>query len=235
MIGLENRIPEEEPFKYSEYRVKNFTSAVEEILDYADFDNGSSDEGYGDKNICIIDIDGSLIENNLVKLPFLSKVVKPEVSSSSLTALQKLSRSFNGSVIISTNRSKNEHRIFNSKEVLRVTREAAEKSGESIPIFTDQFKQIPGKTKENVALKGLYIEEGLSEKVLRPKTDSLIHYIGKRVTEKDIYKITIFCIEDWSIVSLNRESYLRYIAKELKGEYGIDSKVVNFVIEGSIL
>ncbi|NLE31285.1 hypothetical protein GX618_03360 [Candidatus Dojkabacteria bacterium] len=73
----------------------------------------------------------------------------------------------------------------------------------------------------------------ISEKrVLKPKIDALVHYIGKLATEKDYSRYSITCIEDWSIVSLNRKDFLQYVSDQLKQLYGIEiEEIRNYVIK----
>lgn len=94
------------------------------------------------------------------------------------------------------------------------------------------FKQKPGLTVEDISK--IYLENPKKEekKVIRPKVDALVHYIGKLATEKDYTKYRITSIEDWSIVSLNRKDFLIYVSKQLKQLYGIDiEEINNYVIK----
>lgn len=241
LIGIEHLSRKDEKINgYTEIWVNSFPSSVYKIqkeisceedinrLDHLDF--------------CLVDIDGVLISNDLVKLPILTHLVKPEIDQKTTDAFLRLTDLFDGSLVISTNRGRNEKRIFNCKEVLRTVDNLIQKSGQEIPIFTGLFKQVPGLIKEDITKKYLSesAREQLNERIPRKSSSEiLIHYIGKRVCEEteesvnnevNINSVTLYSIEDLSIASLNRATFLKYIAKELKNLYDINVNIRNFVI-----
>jgi len=78
-------------------------------------------------------------------------------------------------------------------------------------------------------------ENGNKQKGLRePLAEQVVQYIGKRLSEGDSeYStgFTLYSIEDLSIASPNRRTYLEYLAKRLKEEYDIDVNIINYVIK----
>jgi hypothetical protein len=211
---------DERDFKYSEKFINSFTQAVEKI----EKDEILQEDSF---NICLLDIDGVLF-NNLVKLPITSHLVKPQIKDKTRQTYNKLVKLFDSNIAISTNRSENEKYIFNSQEVLKEVRQLVNFNETKIPIFTNLFKQKPSLTKEDVSKH----DKWTNEKVIKPRIDALIQYVGKLATEKDYKTYNLTSIEDWSIVSLNRKDFLRYLTKQLKENYDIEiEKVRNYVIK----
>ncbi len=214
---------------YEEIWVDSLPSSVDRIADEI-----SDKEDLDSFDFCLVDIDGVLITNNLVKLPFLTHFVKPQINQETTDAFLRLVNLFDGSLVISTNRGISEEKIFNCKEVLRSVDNLIQKSGQKIPIFTGLFKQVPGLIKEDIAKK--YVKNDVREllnveTLKRPNSDILVHYIGKRVCEENSNSITLYSIEDLSIASLNRATFLKYLAKQLKNLYDIDVNIRNFVVK----
>ncbi len=215
-----------ESVKYEEVSVRSFEEAVDEI----------GKEGLEDTDFCLLDIDGVLITNNLVKIPGVTHLVEPKIKENTKRAFRCLVDIFKGSVAISTNRSENESFIFNSKKVVKEVKDLIDSVEEKVVFFSGLFKQIPGLTKEDIAEAGLYIEEGLEcGEVVKARIDRLAHYVAKRVMEDNSDSLTLYSIEDFSIVSLNRRDFLMYVADTLREEYYIDVNIRNFVIRGSLL
>ena len=214
--------------KYKEIIVKNFSSAVSEIL--MNVDSNISSQEVGDENFCLIDIDGVLIEDNLVKLPFISNFVKPHIPEDNILALKRLTDKFDGSVAISTNRSPNDKVIFHTQAVLDELYKSLKSKDINVPVFLNLFKQIPVMNKEDVSKiylsssgKEIFDQEnGNKHRELKEAlVEQVVQYIGKRLNESDsIYNsvFTLYSIEDLSIVSPNRHTYLKYLAKRLKAK-----------------
>jgi hypothetical protein len=212
---------EVEKLKYEETSVETFEEAVNEI----------ENQKLGGSDFCLVDIDGVLISNDLVKLPFVTHLVEPKIEECTKRAFKSLVDKFKGSVAISTNRCEEESFVFNSKRVVKDVRDLIDSCGKKIPFFSALFKQIPGLAKEDIAEEGLYIEDGLEYgEVVKARIDRLVHYIGKRVLEDDSNSLTLYSIEDLSIVSLNRERFLKYVAGRLREEYDIDVNISHYVI-----
>ena len=227
--------------EYKEIFVKSFSEAVDGILE--NVNPALSPQMAGDKNFCLVDIDGALIEDNLVKLPIISNFVKPHIPEENITALKKLTNRLEGSVAISTNRSPNDKIIFHTQAVLDELYSSLKSRNIKVPVFLNLFKQIPAMNKEDVSRE--YIsdsakemfdnENGNKQKGLRePLAEQVVQYIGKRLSEGDSeYStgFTLYSIEDLSIASPNRRTYLEYLAKRLKEEYDIDVNIINYVIK----
>jgi len=70
-------------------------------------------------------------------------------------------------------------------------------------------------------------EQGLKQ----PLAEQVVHCIGKRFSEGNSARYILYSIEDLSIASPNRRTYLEYLAKRIKEEYDIDVDIVNYVIK----
>jgi len=234
----EEGVPEKGEY-YKEIFVKSFSDAVDEILE--SIDPTLSSQMAGDKNFCLIDIDGALIEDNRVKLPIISNFVKPHISEENIVALKKLTDKFEGSVAISTNRSPNDKIIFHTQAVLDELYNSLKARDINVPVFLNLFKQIPAMNKEDVSreylsggAKEMFDNENGEKGLRKPLAEQVVQYIGKRLSEGDSKYgtgFTLYSIEDLSIVSLNRQTYLKYLAKKLKEEYDINVNIVNYVIK----
>ena len=235
----EEKAPEKE--EYKEIFVESFSQAVDDIL--KNINPNISSQKAGDINFCLVYVDGGLIEDNLVKLPFISNFIKPHIPEENISALKKLSDRLEGSVAISTNRSPNDKVIFHTQAVLDELDRALKSKDINIPMFLNLFKQIPAMNKEDVsqvylsadAKEKFHNENGNKQKGLKePLVEQVVQYIGKRLSEGDSkYStgFTLYSIEDLSIASPNRQTYLKYLAKRLKEEYDIDVNIVNYVIK----
>ena len=222
---LENGLEKNNPLEYKEFFVESFSDAVDDIENKRD---------PSESTFCLVDIDGCLIEDNLVKLPFITHLVEPKINTSVEESFNKLVDIFDGSLAISTNRSNIESRIFNSQDVLGVIKNLIERTGNNIPVFTSLYKQAPRFFKEDIGKKYLSkkSQKELNGDIVKsPRLDSLVHYIGRIVAESDSEKILLYSIEDWSIVSLNRKTSLEYIGKRLKEEYDIYVNIINYVVK----
>lgn len=232
----EEEVPEKR--EYKEIFVKNFSEAVNGIL--KEVDSSMSSQKAGDRNFCLIDIDGALIEDNRVKLPIISNFVKPHIPEENIIALKNLTDRLEGSVAISTNRSPNDKIIFHTQAVLDELYKSLESRGINVPVFLNLFKQIPAMNKEDVSrqylsdnAKEMFDNENGRKGLRKPLVEQVIQYIGKRLSEEDsAYStgFTLYSIEDLSIASPNRYTYLKYLERKLKEEYDIDVNVVNYVI-----
>ena len=224
--------------EYKEIFVKSFSEAVDGILE--NVNPALSPQMAGDKNFCLVDIDGALIEDNRVKLPIISNFVKPHIPEENITALKKLTDRLEGSVVISTNRSPNDKIIFHTQAVLDELNTSLKSRNINVPVFLNLFKQIPTMNKEDVSRQ--YLSDGAKEMfdnedgkngLREPLAEQVVQYIGKRLSEGDSrYStgFTLYSIEDLSIASPNRYTYLKYLERKLKEEYDIEVNVVNYVI-----
>ena len=233
----EEEIPEKK--EYKEIFVKSFSEAVNSILKKVD--SSMSAQKAGDRNFCLIDIDGALIEDNRIKLPIISNFVKPHIPEENIIALKKLTDRLEGSVVISTNRSPNDKIIFHTQAVLDELYSSLKSRNINVPVFLNLFKQIPTMNKEDVSrqylsdsAKEMFDNENGKKGLREPLAEQVVQYIGKRLSEGDSrYStgFTLYSIEDLSIASPNRQTYLKYLAKRLKEEYDIDVNIVNYVIK----
>ncbi len=218
-------IKPEKKTTYQETFVDCFTKVVDSIEENRIFNNN-------DFNICLLDIDGVLFKDNMVKLPIASHFANPQITQRPKNAFNRLVSITQGNLAISTNRGEREHLVFNSKEVLNQVKHLVNSNGNHIPIFTGLFKQKPGLTVEDISKIYIDKQNKPEKKIVKPKVDALVHYIGKLATEKDYKKYSITSIEDWSIVSLNRKDFLKYVSNQLKQLYGIEiEEIRNYVIK----
>ena len=225
--------------EYKEIFVKSFSEAVDGILE--NVNPVLSPQMAGDKNFCLVDIDGALIEDNRVKLPIISNFVKPHIPEENIIALKKLTDRLEGSVAISTNRSPNDKIIFHTQAVLDELYSSLKSRNINVPVFLNLFKQIPTMNKEDVSrqylsdsAKEMFDNENGKKGLREPLAEQVVQYIGKRLSEGDSrYStgFTLYSIEDLSIASPNRYTYLKYLERKLKEEYDIDVNIVNYVIK----
>ena len=237
-LAVEDEGEIQEKREYKEIFVKNFSEAVDEIL--TNIDSVYSPQMAGDKNFCLIDIDGALIEDNRVKLPIISNFVKPHIPEENITALKKLTDKLEGSVVISTNRSPNDKIVFHTQAVLDELYGSLKSGDIDVPVFLNLFKQIPTMNKEDVSrqylsdsAKDMFDNENGKESLRKPLAEQVVQYIGKRLSEEySVYStgFKLYSIEDLSIASPNRHTYLAYLKRKLKEEYDIDVNIVNYVI-----
>jgi len=237
-LAVEDEGEIQEKREYKEIFVKNFSEAVDEIL--TNIDSVYSPQMAGDKNFCLIDIDGVLIEDNRVKLPFLSNFVQPHIPEQNIIALKKLTDRLEGSVVISTNRSPNDKIVFHTQAVLDELYGSLKSGDIDVPVFLNLFKQIPTMNKEDVSrqylsdsAKDMFDNENGKESLRKPLAEQVVQYIGKRLSEEySVYStgFKLYSIEDLSIASPNRHTYLAYLKRKLKEEYDIDVNIVNYVI-----
>lgn len=199
MVIEEENNPREN-LSYSEIPVSSFSEAVENI----------KAEEFGDSSVfCLVDIDGTLIVNPLVKLPLLSRFTKPTIEEDvEVSFLELVSILDPGNLTLITNRNEWEKLLWNSDEVLSVATALLKKAGLENSLVTTLNRQIPGLAKR--------------------RCDDLLARIQLGVGESNNLKL--LSIEDHSFISPNRSHFLEYIAKRLTRESGIDVEVINYVI-----
>jgi hypothetical protein len=218
-------------------KVKDFSEAVDIVLSR---EQSSSPDR---ESFCLVDIDGALIENDLLKLPFLSHLLKlkPEISKENQESFINLCNGLEDKVAIATNRGEKNNIIWKSGEIINTTKSFLQRIDRKIPIFDLLFRQKTEFSKEDIANiskvengERMDMIEG-DLKISRAKADALVHYIGKAIQEEGKNSLDLYFIEDWSFVSLNRNAFLNYLAKGLRREYAIDSNLVSVVIKSSFL
>lgn len=183
--------------RYNEIEVESFEDAVDYLKE-----NTGEDE----TKFCLVDVDGTLLSEDILKLPIISHFVTPTITESVKGSFCSLVDDvFNDSnLAIVTNRNGYERVLWNSKEIIRVVKEICD-----VPVFTSLNRQLPGLNKKGC--------------------DNLLCKIMEYVQERD--NLTIYSIEDQSWVSPFRYHFLEHLARRLKREGGIDVRVVNLVIK----
>jgi len=182
---------------YSEIVVKSFEEAVDYLKE-----NTVEDES----KFCLVDIDGTLFAENILKLPIVSHFVTPTITESVKNSFCTLVSDVfvDKNVAIVTNRNGYERVFWNSKEMIQVVKEICD-----VPVFTSLNRQLPGLNKKGC--------------------DNLLCKIMEYVQDRE--NLTIYSIEDQSWVSPFRYHFLEHLARRLKRESGIDVRVVNLVIK----
>ena len=182
---------------YNEIEVKSFEVAVDYLKE-----NTEENE----TKFCLVDVDGTLLSEDILKLPIISHFVTPTITESVKGSFCSLvDYVFNDrNLAIVTNRNGYERVLWNSKEIIRVVKEICD-----VPVFTSLNRQLPGLNKKGC--------------------DNLLCKIMEYVQERD--NLTIYSIEDQSWVSPFRYHFLEHLARRLKREGGIDVRVVNLVIK----
>lgn len=199
-----NEIPYKETF------VSSFEEASNKIIEA---DQKDPDNCF---RFLITDIDGVLIDNNFVKqLPFVSHLFVPSVTDSTETAFEEISQVFKDRMVIATNRDRNVRIFWNSDKVMARTDNLVTSVGQNIPVFEKMQKQLPFLAKGNAS--------------------RLLEYICSSFVQSQDYerkeRIVLNSIEDVSIVSPIRKTFLMYLSKKLYRELGIDIEISNYVIE----
>lgn len=189
-----------ERLSYSEIPVSSFTKSVEHI----------KREDFGDSPVfCLVDIDGTLIVNPLVKLPILSHLTKPTIEEDvEASFLELVSLLGEGNVTLITNRNEWEKFLWNSDEVLAASTSLLQKAGLKDSLVTTLNRQIPG--------------------LSRKRCDTLLSKIHISIGESN--RLRLLAVEDHSFISPNRNHFLEYIAKRLLRDSGVDVEITNYVI-----
>lgn len=160
------------------------------------------------ERVILCDIDGVLLGNadKMLGYALLNRSKIPDDIQSHLWFLRE---ELGDRLMIVTNRDPNLNLFLSSKYVIEKTEEIRDPNGPELKIFHSLYKQfpfIPSKSKREV-----------------------IEYLGEILL--GVNDVTITSIEDWSIVSLNRKTYLVALANELYRKFGIRSNVENYVIK----
>lgn len=209
---VENTLELNEPqeIAYRETFVSSFEEATSQLIKADERDPDSS------FRFLIVDIDGVLIDNNFVEqLPFVSHLFSPSVEEGTRRAFEKISTVFEERMAIATNRDRNVRILWNSDKVMSRTDDLVSSIGHDIPIYEKMQKQIPS--------------------LARDRAIKLVEYIACSLVQGENSErkkeIILNSVEDVSIVSPNRETFLKYIAKGLYEELGMKVSISNYVIE----
>ncbi|MGI6484425.1 MAG: hypothetical protein ACOX0R_02280 [Candidatus Dojkabacteria bacterium] len=202
-MGIEN-IFKGETYRpsYSEVFCKSFEDAVEEIASETDEDEKGNE-------IFLCDIDGVLFPNVFDKLPVYALWNNSEIPDDIQSHLWFLREEFGDRLMILTNRNPELNLFLSSEYIVDRTREVTDPEGTELKIFDSLYKQFPFLGRENKR--------------------EVVEHIGKMCEEMG--DLTIYAIEDWSTVSLNRKTYLLELANNLYKRFGIRSNILNYVIK----
>ncbi len=182
---------------YSEIEVESFEKAVAYL-------KGNS--GEDESKFCLVDIDGTLFSEDILKLPIVSHFITPTIPEGIRESFCSLISDVfvDENIAVVTNRNDYEKVFWNSDKVLACVRELCD-----IPVLTSLNRQLPGLNKRGC--------------------DNLLCKIMEYVQEKN--NLTVYSIEDHSWVSPFRSHFLEYIASRVIREGGINVNVVNLVIK----
>lgn len=186
---------------YKTIKVESFSGAVQDIILSKD-DNG----------VCMVDVDGTLIEKKLTQYPGICHLVDHNVAQKVQVSLNSLISSLGqDGVCIVTNRDENVKVVWSSKRIVNTVQEVLERMNfASVKIFTGLNKQIP-----NVAKR---------------KRNALIDHYVNYIEESDIKgKLRIYSIEDDHFITLDRTVFPKEIArgiqKRVKEKLGRDISI----------
>lgn len=202
-MGIEN-IFKEGVYRapYKEVSCNSFEEAVEEIA-------LETDEGEKGNEILLCDIDGVLFPNVLDKLPVHALWNNSEIPDDIQSYLWFLREEFGDRLMVLTNRNPELNLFLSSEYIIDRTKEITDPEGVELKIFDSLYKQFPFLGRE--------------------KKWEVVEHIGEMF--EDMGDLTIYAIEDWSTVSLNRKTYLLELASHLYKQYGIRSNILNYVIK----
>ncbi len=197
---MEPKEKEVKGLEYREIQCGRFAEAVDCVVDSVE-----------DNSFCLVDIDGTLITNQFVKLPFVCHFADSHISSDIQESFSKLAGVFDsGNLALVTNRNGFERLVWNSNTVLENAKKLLSKNSINDSLYTFLNKQVPW--------------------LFKDRSDQLVRQISSCVGNGDVF--TLYSIEDFSYVSLNRDSFLNIVGKRLKDEFGLDVRIVNCVIKG---
>lgn len=205
---MENILDRETVF--SEEEEKN-----EEAISYKEISCSSFEEAVekvvAEENynrIILCDIDGVLFGNK-DKIPLYSLIKKSEIEDQTQGYLWNLREIYGDRVVIVTNRNPRLNLFLSSRYLINKTEEVKENNGPELKVFHSLLKQVPF--------------------LARKEKEKFLEYAGSILPHNR--ELLITSIEDWSVVSLNRKSFLINISKELSKRYGIKSGIINYVIK----
>ena len=199
----------ESGISYKSLRVNSFSRAVEEIL------------LLGKENtICLIDIDGVLIENSLTQYPVICHLFPHNVAQGVERSTRVLVSSLGqDAVSIATNRDENVKIVWSSNRIVNTVQEALQSIGfPNVKIFTGLSKQVPQASKK--------------------KREVLVDHYVNYIEENNIKdKLKLCVIEDTTMVSFNRDSFPKEVARKIQSKVkqvlgrDIDVDIIDLVLE----
>ena len=204
-LGLkEQPTVEKEPY-YKEIIVKSFSEAVNNSIELSYIET----EGKN-KPLALVDIDGVILDDKY-KVPFLSHRHQPYIPEENKKSFLDLVKGFEGSVAIITNRGSKDNPLWNTGRVISRIEGFIKDEATDVEIFKALLRQFP------------FLGMGDTEEVIK--------YLGEKVMNNPEKVLNIYGIEDWSFVSLNRQSFYDYLSKEIYKRYGGILRVTNFVVK----
>jgi len=196
---------------------KNVESSYQEVIvsSFQEAVSSSTERYYiekeHDNSLALVDIDGCLIEDDRIKLPFFSHRYEPVISDENKESFLDLVTAFNGSVAVITNRGTKDNIVWNTGKVFSKVKNFLRSEELNLEVYKSLLRQFP------------YIKRG--------DTENVIDYLGQRVNKSNKGVLDIYSIEDWSIASLNRGTFYRFVSKEIENRYGGVLRVKNFVVK----
>jgi hypothetical protein len=228
MIEKSYEQKETESIVYEEIEVGSFEEAsdriIEENLLYTnkifsilsmDLDGVIVGGTFDDKKISALLLKPFLDGDDLIKLPFLSHIVDPEIEEGKKNIFKKLAEFFEGRMLIATNRDSRVKLFWTSDKVMEKVDSLQESVNEDFPVYERMQKQVPF--------------------LARKRVDKMVEYWGKLLIEHNedntVERIVLQSVEDKSIVVPNRSTFLKYVAGKLYERYGRKVLIKNYVIQ----
>ena len=173
---------------YKTIKVDTFSGAIQDIL-------SSKDEN----SVCMVDVDGTLIENKLTQYPGICHLIDHNVAQEVQVSLKSLILGLGqDGVCIVTNRDENVKVVWSSKRIVNTVQEVLERMNfANVKIFTGLNKQIP-----NIAKR---------------KRSALVEHYVNYIEESDIKgRLKLSTIEDDHFITLDRTVFPKEIASEIQ-------------------
>lgn len=185
-------IPEEDvkekDITYQTIKIDSFSGAARDIILSKD-----------DNSVCLVDVDGTLIENKLTQYPGICHLIDHNVAQEVQESLRSLISSLGSdAVCIVTNRDESVKVIWSSNRIINTVQEVLERINfANVKIFTGLSKQIP-----NIAKR---------------KRSALIDHYVNYIEESDIKgRLKIYSIEDDYFITLDRTVFPKEIGREIQ-------------------
>ena len=206
--SIENRISN---IEYSSEDVRSFPEAVDKILKIVD----------GDNSFCMVDVDGTIIENAVTMYPGLCYFEEPKIGEDVKEAFSRLMDVFDkGNICIATNRDPRVKFPWDSHKMISVVKKYLSNFEKHVPIFPRLNKQI-AQTKF-----------GFDQREI------LAEYVKDYVLNNDLdHKLTIYSIQDLLPVYFKVDTFPKEISKMIfervnnSKEGGVSIDIRDFVIK----
>jgi hypothetical protein len=175
----------------------NLEYQVIEVVSFKEAVEGIEKNSKGKKRFCIVDVDGTMIGNEITQYPWLCYFEKPEIGEDVMESFPTLVERFcHNNLCIGTNRDPRITFPWASKDMMLMVEEYLNQFGIRIPTFTRLNKQIA------------------NTRVGRDKRNDLADYIIDYVRENDVEdRLTVYSIQDLLPVYFKIDIFPKVIAR----------------------